>query len=35
MIKLKGLLNEQPEVKESEYVDDDEIIKYKVAWYIP
>ena len=29
MIRLKGLLNEQPEVKESEYVDDDEIIKYK------
>jgi len=29
MIRLKGLLNEQPEVKESEYVDDNKIIKYK------
>ena len=29
MIRLKGLLNEQPEVKESEFVDDEEIIKYK------
>ena len=29
MIRLKGLLNEQPEVKESEFVDDNEIIKYK------
>ena len=29
MIRLKNLLNEQPEVKESEYVDDDEIIKFK------
>ena len=28
MIRLKGLLNEQPEVKESEFVDDNEIIKY-------
>ena len=31
MIRLKALLNEQPEVKESEYVDDNEIIKYKDA----
>ena len=29
MIRLKGLLKEQPEVKESEFVDDDDIIKFK------
>ena len=29
MIRLKDLLKEQPEIKESEYVDDSDIIKYK------